>query len=80
MRLYAVASITVDGNVACSGPHSRSDKWPDHSAITTTGVIVPANAMPGFVGTSGTPVPLDDPKELVAQVGMAQLNHPFGPR
>jgi hypothetical protein len=30
-------------------------------AVTATSMTVPANAMPDFVGTSGTPVPLDDP-------------------
>lgn len=43
-------------------------------AIPATGVTVPANATPGFVGTSGTPAPLDDPNP-----GDSGSDFPTGP-
>ena len=44
-------------------------------AITVTGVAVPANATPGFVGTVATPAPLDDPNP-----GSDVPTNPFDPR
>jgi hypothetical protein len=44
-------------------------------AAIATGVTIPANAMPGFVGTSGTPVPLDDPDS-----GSDFPTNPFDPQ